>query len=269
MSLLLFYIFRIVAKNSKLTQEAINNEKISTIGTMASRMSHDLKNPLTVIKSSIELLKMNLGDKMDEKTQNYTKRIEDSIGQISSIINDVLEFAKTPELHKEKISVKSLLEDVISNIDVPKNIKINLPKNDIFIKCDTSKIDSVFSNLISNAIQSIKDEGLITISAEDDSQNTTISVVDSGSGIPKDKITQIFDPLFTTKSSGTGLGLQICKQIIEQHGGEISVINNPTTFTIILPKNPLLKVPVDTHTSDIIVKLRKIFKNMLRDTELD
>ena len=91
MSFLLFYLFRIIAKNSKLNQNAINREKIATMGTMASRMSHDLKNPLTVIKSSLELLKMNLGDNMDEKTQNYTKRIGDSTGLISSIINDVLE----------------------------------------------------------------------------------------------------------------------------------------------------------------------------------
>lgn len=267
MSFLLFYLFRIIAKNSKLNQDAINREKIATMGTMASRMSHDLKNPLTVIKSCLELLKMNLGDKMDEKTQNYAKRIEDSTGLISSIINDVLEFAKTPELHVRRISIKTLLETVISNIDVPKNIQINLLQNEISIKCDTSKMESVFSNLISNSIQSIEDEGLITISAEVDSQNTTISIIDSGLGIPDDKISQVFDPLFTTKSSGTGLGLQICKNIVEQHGGEISVIANPTTFTIILPKNPHLKPLTPLDSSDSMTKLRKTLKNLLKDTE--
>ena len=260
-------MFRIIAKNSKLNQDAINREKIATMGTMASRMSHDLKNPLTVIKSCLELLKMNLGDKMDEKTQNYVKRIEDSTGLISSIINDVLEFAKTPELHIKTISIKTMLETVVSNIDVPKNIQINLPKNEISIKCDASKMESVFSNLISNSIQSIDDEGLITISVEGDSRNITIFIVDSGSGIPEDKISKVFEPLFTTKSSGTGLGLQICKNIVEQHGGEISVINNPTTFTVILPKNPHLKLPDNSHPSDGLTKLRKILKIMLKDTE--
>jgi len=267
MSFLLFYLFRIIAKNSKLNQDAINREKIATMGTMASRMSHDLKNPLTVIKSCLELLKMNLGDKMDEKTQNYVKRIEDSTGLISSIINDVLEFAKTPELHIETISIKTMLETVVSNIDVPKNIQINLPKNEISIKCDAIKMESVFSNLISNSIQSIDDEGLITISVEGDSRNITIFIVDSGSGIPEDKISKVFEPLFTTKSSGTGLGLHICKNIIEQHGGELSVINNPTTFTVILPKNPHLKLPDNSHPSDGLTKLRKILKIMLKDTE--
>lgn len=265
MSLLLFYMFRLFTKNSKLTQDVINNEKMSTIGTMASRMSHDLKNPLTVIKSSLELLKMNLGPNVDEKTKNYTKRIEDSIDSVFSIIDDVLEFARNSKLHKEKISINTLLETVISNMDVPKDIKINLPKNETDVACDSSKMKSVFSNLISNSIQSIENDGIITISIEDDSKNVTISIVDSGPGIPTDKISQIFDPLFTTKSSGTGLGLGICKNIVEQHGGQISAHNNPTTFTIVLPKTSKLDVPIDGNTTDASVVLKKMTDDIKKD----
>jgi signal transduction histidine kinase len=236
MSLLLFYTFRVISKNLKLSQEAINNEKITAIGTMTSRMSHDLKNPLSVISISLELLQKNLGSNMDEKSKNVVKRIENSIKLITSIINDVLEFAKSSKLHKEKVSLNLLLENVISNISVPPTVQINLPENEISINCDKNKMESVFLNLISNSIQSIKDEGIITISFEDDSENTIISVVDSGAGVPNNEITQIFEPLFSTKPSGTGLGLVICKNIVEQHGGQISVHNNPTTFTIKLPK---------------------------------
>jgi len=265
MSLLLFYMFRLFTKNSKLTQDAINSEKITTIGTMASRMSHDLKNPLTVIKGSLELLKINLGPNVDEKTKNYTKRIEDSIDSIFSIIDDVLEFARNSKLHKEKISINTLLENVISNMDVPKDIKINLPENETDVACDSSKIKSVFSNLISNSIQSIENDGVITISIEDDSKNVTIFIVDSGPGIPVDKISQIFDPLFTTKSSGTGLGLGICKNIVEQHGGQISVRNDPTTFTIILPKISKLDIPIDDNTTDASVVLKKMTDDIKKD----
>ena len=269
MSLLLFYVFRIIAKNLNMQRDAINSEKIAAIGTMASRMSHDLKNPLTVIAASLELLQMNLGDKMDEKSKGFIKRIEDSIGLISSIIGDVLEFAKDTKLHKEKASTKTLLEDVISNIDVPQNIQINLPENDITINCDDSKMKSVFSNLITNSIQSIDGKGIITISVEDDSEKTIISIVDSGAGIPSDKINQIFKPMFTTKTTGTGLGLGICKNIIEQHGGIISVHNNPTTFTITLPKHGSLKADVDGPSDDGILKLRKMLKNMLKENPLE
>ncbi|WP_246275302.1 CHASE domain-containing protein [Nitrosopumilus oxyclinae] len=262
MSLLLFYMFRIFATNIKLTQEAANSEKITTIGTMASRMSHDLKNPLTVIKSSLELLKMNLGPDLDEKTKNYTKRIDDSIDSIFSIIDDVLEFAKNSKLHKEKTSINFLLETVVSNIDVPKDIQIKLPENKMTLNCDSSKMKSVFSNLITNSIQSIENNGTITISIESDSKNAFISIVDSGPGIPKDKISRIFDPLFTTKSSGTGLGLGICRNIIEQHRGTISVHNNPTTFTISLPKT---LASDDDNVVDAGVVLKKMLKDIKKD----
>ncbi|MBL7001817.1 MAG: CHASE domain-containing protein [Nitrosopumilus sp.] len=258
MSLLLFYVFRVLAKNLRLTQDAANSEKITTIGTMASRMSHDLKNPLTVIKSNLELLRMNLGPNIDEKTKHYANRIENSIDSVFSIIDDVLEFAKSSKMHKEKISINSLLKIVLSNIEIPKDIQINLPKNEMSLNCDSSKMKSVFSNLITNSIQSIEHEGIITISTEADPENVVISIVDSGPGIPSDKISQIFDPLFTTKSTGTGLGLGICKNIVEQHGGKISVHNNPTTFTIKLPKNDIVKKPVDENTETNSVLRRMI-----------
>ena len=103
--------------------------------------------------------------------------------------------------------------------------------------CDKSKIKSVFSNLITNSIQSIEKEGKITVSIENELNFLNISFEDSGPGITEDVLAKIFQPLFTTKVSGTGLGLGICKNIIEEHGGKISVHNSPTTFTIKLPKN--------------------------------
>jgi len=234
MSTLLFYLFRIVAKNLKLSQSAIKAEKTSIMGTMASRLSHDLRNPLTVIKSNLDLMMRNL--EPDEKTMKFSKRIDDSVDSMTNIIEDVLQFSKTPILQKEPSSINELLESAISNIDVPDKIKITLPKSDFLINCDQSKIKSVFSNLITNSIQSIEGEGKITISINEESNYLNIYFEDSGSGIVEDDITKIFEPLFTTKVTGTGLGLGICKNIIDEHGGMISVHNNPTTFTIKLPK---------------------------------
>ncbi len=93
----------------------------------------------------------------------------------------------------------------------------------------------VFINLFYNAIQSLGTEGKIKISSEISGNNIIIKIEDSGSGIPKGKLDKIFEPLYTTKQEGTGLGLVSCKSIIEQHRGTISVKNNPTTFTITLP----------------------------------
>jgi signal transduction histidine kinase len=237
MSFLLFYIFRIFGTNLRLTQNAINTEKIAAMGMMASRLSHDLRNPLFVMKSTLELMVVNLGSNMDEKTEKFVKRMNNSIETMSNIIEDVLQFSRTSDLKKESLSLNATLQSVISNINVPNKIKILLPDDDYSINCDKNKIKSVFFNLFTNAIQSIEDYGTISVGVEDDLDKIIISFEDSGSGIPKDKLDRIFEPLFTTKLSGTGLGLGICKNIIERHGGTISVKNNPTTFRITLPKS--------------------------------
>ena len=120
---------------------------------------------------------------------------------------------------------------------IPKNIKINLPKKDVSIYVDSTSIQIVFKNLILNAIQAIgNQEGNITIRFDEEPIYTIIEVVDSGIGIPESELSEIFEPLVTTKQKGTGLGLVSCRNIIESHNGTITVKNNPTTFTIKLPK---------------------------------
>jgi len=236
MSILLFYLFRIMAKNLKLSQSAINNAKVSVMSAMTSRLSHDLRNPLTVIKGNLDLMMNSLESEQGEKAMKFRKRIDNAVDSMTNIIDDVLQFSKTPILQKETSSINELLESAVSNIEVPDKIKIILPESDFLISCDQSKIKAVFSNLITNSIQSIEGEGKITISIKEESNYLNIYFEDSGSGIAEENINEIFEPLFTTKVTGTGLGLGICKNIIDEHGGKISVHNNPTTFTIKLPK---------------------------------
>jgi len=120
--------------------------------------------------------------------------------------------------------------------EIPDNIKIKLPKSDITIKADKIKLQILFLNLIKNSVDSIEGKGQIDFQIEEDSEKTLITIRDSGDGIPLEDIDKIFEPLFTTKQKGTGLGLASCKHIVESHGGTISVTSPPTIFTIILPK---------------------------------
>jgi len=120
--------------------------------------------------------------------------------------------------------------------NIPPNIKINLPKNNITLRCDPKKLEAVFTNLILNAIDAVGDSGVIDIKATENENDVQIEFQNSGPEIPKDDIPKIFDPLFTTKQVGTGLGLSSAKLIVEQHGGKINVRNNPTTFVITMPK---------------------------------
>ena len=233
----------LVKQNENLTQlvkektnQILKQDRLSTIGSMASRIAHDLRNPLSIIQMSSELLKMDLEKHMDDKMKLQCSSLQNAITEINRIIGDVLDFARTTDLHLQTNSVSSILNNCISNIVIPKDVSIDLPNNDVQINCDARKLQAVFSNLITNSIQSINNIGHIKISLFDSNEKIVLSFEDSGSGVPEDILPKIFEPLFTTKTDGTGLGLSICNLIVKQHGGSISVKNNPTTFTIELPK---------------------------------
>jgi len=236
MSFLLFYILRLFARNLKLSHDAVQTEKISSIGTMASRMAHDLRNPLTVINLSFEMLQKDLAKHMDDKMKSRANVLQSGITEMNRIIGDVLDFVRTSELRITSNSVSEILRNTISHMVIPDTVDVILPGNDAVISCDSRQMEAVFSNLIVNAIQSMNNFGEIRITLATSTKSVSIMFADSGPGIQKDALPRIFDPLFTTKSKGTGLGLVICKSIVEQHHGTISVRNNPTTFTIELPK---------------------------------
>src|SRR3972149_11151295 len=116
-------------------------------------------------------------------------------------------------------------------------IIVNLPKNDVHIVCDPHLLEVVFDNLLFNSVQAIAEKGKVTISISDNKdEDVIIEVQDTGVGISEDDFPKIFDPLFTTKQNGTGLGLASCKSIVEAHRGTITVKTNPTRFFVKLPK---------------------------------
>lgn len=222
----------------KKTRELIKSEKMASVGQLSSRLVHDLRNPLTVVKSTVELLKLG-NKKMDQKTSEKFERIERAFKKISYQIEDVLDFVRQSELHLKRQSISEILETTISNMDIPSTIKIRNDERKVVINCDSRKMEAVFTNIITNAIQASNEKGEIKIKTLDDGDFAIIKIEDSGPGITKSTMTNIFEPLFTTKETGTGLGLSICKSIIEQHGGSIEVSSPPTIFTIQLPKNLL------------------------------
>ena len=109
--------------------------------------------------------------------------------------------------------------------------------NSSLIKCDVIKIRGIVTNILQNSVDALGNRGEITVTINDSAKFGEIVITDSGPGIPEKMIDTIFEPMYTTKSTGTGLGLASCKQLLKLHGGTISVTNNPTTFKISLPKN--------------------------------
>ena len=220
------------------THEILKSERLSAIGELSGRLAHDLRNPLSVMKMSVDLIKQSPADSKlsDEKVVKRIDLIEKSIDRISHQVDDVLGYVRNSPLNLKNISLKQLVENSIDKVNIPNDVKITLSKNDVNIDCDAVKLDAVFINLIINSIQAMQDGGTIEIKMSEKNNLAILKFIDSGDGISDENTPKIFEPLFTTKQKGTGLGLASCKNIVEQHHGEITVENNPTTFTIILPK---------------------------------
>ena len=221
------------------TQEILKSERLSAIGELSGRLAHDLRNPLSVMKMSVDMIKQTSADlKISEPIiKKRIDLIEKSIDRISHQVDDVLGYVRTSPLKITNVSVRKLVENSIQKINVPNDVEFIISKKDVQIDCDTDKLDAVFINLIVNSIQAMHEGGTIEIKINERDNMIILEFVDSGEGIPDDELKKVFEPLFTTKQKGTGLGLASCKNIVEQHQGEISVKNNPTTFTIRLPKS--------------------------------
>ena len=218
------------------TKRLVQAERLSAIGELSARLAHDLRNPLTVIKGVVEITKTRNNLNNIGFSSKQIDMMERAISRMSNQIDDVLEFVKIQSLRTTRNSLLDTIGLSLAKIKKSDKIKINIPDKDVEFVYDADKIEVVLDNLLTNALQAINDSGEITIRVNDLENDVVVEVEDSGSGVPDDIISKIFEPLFTTKIKGTGLGLASCKSIIEQHGGSITVKNKPSTFIIKLPK---------------------------------
>lgn len=227
--IVLFSIITIRSSNKTIEQE-----KFASIGNLSSRMAHDIRNPLTVIKTTLDILKTKNKNLSSDDLEKL-KKLDEQIYRISHQVDNVLDYIKGQPLILKTNSLKEILDSSIHDLPEHQGIEIESTVNNTKIYCDYEAMKVVFINLFYNAIQSLGTEGKIRVSSEIMDDKIMVKIEDSGSGIPAEKLDKIFEPLYTTKQEGTGLGLASCKSIIEQHHGIISVTNNPTTFTITLP----------------------------------
>lgn len=218
------------------TRKMYRTDRLATLGELAAGAAHEIRNPLTSIRSSVQFLRKKLKDSTDIEMAND---LISEVDRINEIIEGMLSFAKPQPLKKENTKLKTILMQtiqLISNTARKEGVELCLnyqaKSEDIF--ADPSQLKQVFLNIIMNSIQAIKDEpGKIDISVtfSDRQYKYTpeylIEVIDNGEGISNEYIDKIFDPFFTTKNEGTGLGLSISYGIINQHGGDIEFFSNP------------------------------------------
>jgi nitrogen fixation/metabolism regulation signal transduction histidine kinase len=214
---------------------------------MAKQVAHEIKNPLTPMKLSIQHLQRALKDNspdIKELTENISRRMIEQIDNLSGIATAFSDFAKMPQGEFRKIDIEPILLSTVELFRESDNVEINLtyPENECIVLGDKDQLMRVFINIIKNSTQAIPEnkQGIIDIIVNDKSTYFLINIKDNGVGIPEEKRAHIFEPNFTTKSSGTGLGLAISKNIIERMNGKIwfdSVVDDYSVFYIQLPKS--------------------------------
>lgn len=234
-----------VMHDAKKEIEEHKTKRLSAIGELSARIAHDLRNPLSVVHNTLEIIKIQNPD-FEKNNQSKFDRIERAVKRMTHQIDEVMEYVvPNPLKLQQHVSLLDVINSSVLNVTT-KDTKIHVPQNDILITCDPEKLEIVFTNLLLNATQAMNNYGIIYFRIKD-SQITygltknfvTIEIEDTGPGIPKSLMNKIFDPLFTTRQIGTGLGLVSCKNIVEKHGGYIDIkteINKGTTFIINIPK---------------------------------
>jgi signal transduction histidine kinase len=226
-----------ISELSHSQSELFKAERLSAIGEMAARLAHDMRNPLAIIKNAVELVNLKHSAKIPPDLLGLFTSIDRASSRLVFQLDDVLNFVRGSPLSCTENSLYDIMESSINKIVIPDQIRIKKPTNIVSVFCDGEKIGAVFTNLIMNAVQAMENCGDIIIQFDETDDDVTFKVQDSGPGVPESILDKIFEPLFTTKSRGTGLGLPAVKTIVQQHQGIIDVTNNPTVFSVSLPKN--------------------------------
>jgi len=223
----------------KIEQQLVKSERLAAIGQIAAMVGHDLRNPFQGITGAAYNIRKHLQNAPDPSTKEMLAVIDNGIEYANGIINDLLEFSREMQLQPVPTTPKSMVKQTLTDVKIPNNITIEDTTADApEILADEPKLKRVLFNLIENAINAMPEGGKLSVSSMNTQQEVSISVHDTGVGIPQDMVEKIWTPLYTTKAKGIGLGLPICKRFAEAHGGSISVqstVGKGTTFTLKLP----------------------------------
>ncbi len=227
-------------------EQLIRREKLAILGQLAGGVGHELRNPLGVISNAVYFLQITLAD-ADETTREYLDIVSSEVRDADKIVSDLLDFSRTRPAEKEKIAVSALVSQVLKRRPPPEDVEVvtEIPSDLPPVFVDPRQMGQVLTNLVTNAYQAMPDGGRLMIHVSEDkgigrrgdtgtrrqgdsppvspSPCLRVSISDTGCGISEENVGKIFEPLFTTKAKGIGLGLPISKNLVEANGGSIEV----------------------------------------------
>ncbi len=259
---------KVIERTTQLVEaqeELVRKEKLATLGKLAGCVGHELRNPLGVMNNAVYFLKTVMTG-TDDTVREYLDIIKHEIDNSQRIITDLLDFSRTRPPQTRSVTASELVNETVGRCQIPENVllRTELPDSLPCLKVDPLQMEQVFQNIITNAVQAMPDGGDLTISARsiqgsifkgpcagekdtgegamaagEEGKFMEISVADSGEGITPENMKKLFQPLFTTKARGIGLGLVVSRNLTEANGGRIEVASCPGEGTVFAVKLPI------------------------------
>ena len=235
-----------ITERKELEHQLLQSERLATIGEMSAKVAHEIRNPLSSISLNTELLYDEISNDNGERksdAENLIQSILNEVDTLTAISDEYLQFARFPKLETRPASINEVLieltkffnkEIVQRCISLKENYASDLPQ----ILLDTKQIKQAFLNILKNSFESMPEGGELSITTRLKDENVEVNITDTGSGINRSDIRRVFDPFYSTKVKGTGLGLALTMKTVEGHGGDInceSTIAKGTTMIISFP----------------------------------
>jgi two-component system, LuxR family, sensor kinase FixL len=234
-------IIRDITEYNRMEKRLLQSERLAAVGNTVGHIAHEIKNPLAIIGGFARQLQKT--PILDDKAQHKLNIIVEEVGRLEGMIAEMRDFVKRPSARKEPGDIEALLDEVVDLFeDTFKEQHITLKREKtaetLALSFDRQQIHQVLINLFKNALEAMPRGGELTLATRVQGPNLEISIRDTGQGMTPEVKANLFQPYFTTKEKGTGLGLVICQNILEEHGGCISADSAPgqgSTFTIQIP----------------------------------
>jgi PAS domain S-box-containing protein len=224
-------------------EELLKKERLSVLGQLTATVAHELRNPLSSIRNTLFAMR-GTAVAPGSALQRMIARIERAVARCDTIIADLLDYTRIHPLRSSRLKLDDWIAEVLVEQKIGDGIVLErrLAAADAQVMLDSERFRRVIINLVENAAQAIEQtgrEGCITVATSADDDDALIEVADTGPGIPPEILAKVFEPLFSTKSLGTGLGLPTVKQIVEQHGGGVEIASVPSEGTTVRIRLPL------------------------------
>ena len=231
---LILYVFFLIRKNTEYRKRIEEQKNLVIIGTAASTLAHEIKNPLSVIRLQTDLIRRNPGGGVDREL----KIIDEETERLTTLAHHVNDYLRDPVGNPDKLSAAEVLREHARRV-FGAEVPVTSPDQELYISFDRARFQSVIGNLLMNALESGSGPDGVSVSVDRKGSMVRIEISDRGKGIPARKLDRIFDPFYTTKSSGTGVGLSVVQRFVEAAGGRLSIRNRTeggVTVTVELPE---------------------------------